>query len=404
MSGPLPAGGIESAATSKGASGKGGVGFASGGGSGGVGALPKEAAEASAAGEMPVGGMGGRGGHALIEKQGGGGGGLGKRGSTQGKDGKEPSKSRKLVQSGHAAGVGAQAGPVAVMQGPREVISPKPSQAHIEIQICAAQGEHSEQGGVYLESTRQNAGTSIVCKRANGEQIWSDSVKDEVAALAGNEHLAVVATSDSALYFFSKCGRRTLPAVVLSDRIAHLEVQTALDNPLRTYVIAVTADGMLHTWDAVDLKETCRTSIAPLVRGGGVVKKAWLSCAGAPVLAMSNGCCYTYHAGMNVMMRIADDQFQASSLSTFTTPSTSSLPAAPPPGPTGPLSIAVEFAKRNWSRPEVMVCVWCAPAVTRAKLLQLVELCVHAHTHTRIRSLGQGRRPHAHAQTHIFMP
>ena len=44
-------------------------------------------------------------------------------------------------------------------------------------------------------------------------------ILDKVVALAGNEHMSVVATSESSLYFFSKCGRRLLPALVLSAQV-----------------------------------------------------------------------------------------------------------------------------------------------------------------------------------------
>ena len=44
-------------------------------------------------------------------------------------------------------------------------------------------------------------------------------IRDKVVALAGNEHMSVVATSVCSLYFFSKAGRRILPAILLSAQV-----------------------------------------------------------------------------------------------------------------------------------------------------------------------------------------
>ena len=70
-------------------------------------------------------------------------------------------------------------------------------------------------------------------------------IRENVVMLAGNEHMSVVATADCALYFFSKHGRRLLPAVILSAQVAHLQVLGAPANALRAHVVVITSDGML---------------------------------------------------------------------------------------------------------------------------------------------------------------
>lgn len=234
-----------------------------------------------------------------------------------------------------------------MVQGP--LIPAKTSQPSLQVQLCVSQGEGSS---TYLESSLQpnNTSTVLVCKRADGDVIWSDMILDKVVALAGNEHMSVVATSESSLYFFSKCGRRLLPALVLSAQVSMLEVAAVPSRPTHTHVSVVTSDGMLRCWDASALEEKCNTSIATLVRHGAQVERMWLSASGLPVVALSTGHCFAYHQSMKVMMRIADDHFQASSLASLSShrPHLAALPQL-----TGPLSRAIDMAKRSF-RPQAL--------------------------------------------------
>ena len=209
---------------------------------------------------------------------------------------------------------------------------------------------------MYLETARNLNGTatSITCKLGDGHTLWSDMIRENVVMLAGNEHMSVVATADCALYFFSKHGRRLLPAVILSAQVAHLQVLGAPANALRAHVVVITSDGMLRAWDASALQETCSISLASLLRdvhgapSGAVVERVWLSSAGLPVVAMSSGNCYAYHPGMKVMMRIADDHFQASSLSSLSSLTSQRSQPSSVALPVGPLTRAIEVAKRNF--------------------------------------------------------
>ena len=69
------------------------------------------------------------------------------------------------------------------------------------------------------------------------ECVREQVIRDKVVALAGNEHISVVATSDCSLYFFSKAGRRILPAILLSAQVC-LYVHTSVSKARLSQMLA----------------------------------------------------------------------------------------------------------------------------------------------------------------------
>jgi hypothetical protein len=250
-----------------------------------------------------------------------------KRKDPRGGGGKEDKRAR----SGEGPDVHGGAGGAGV-----NLIPPRGGgQPRTSVTKVVAPAVDGQEGALVLRTERSATGwTQISQGRDNGAPAaWTDVLYDTVEALAGNGRVAAVACTEGTLYFFSEAGRRALPAMLLPARVAFLEAAPAPSQ----CVAALTCDGTLLVWDLAAQRERVRTSLAQLLRAGEAVSLLWLTPGGQPVVAFKSGHCYTFHAGMQCMVRVADDHFRPSKFAAVGTGGV---------GGAGQLQRAIEIAAR----------------------------------------------------------
>ncbi|KXZ40850.1 hypothetical protein GPECTOR_1839g911 [Gonium pectorale] len=167
---------------------------------------------------------------------------------------------------------------------------------------------------------RNRPAAELVCLAGSARR-WADTLPGQVVALAGSSRLVAVSTTFGDLMvrfdgIYSSAGRRLFPPIRLGHPAAFLAVA-----PGSATLLALTADGKLRVWDFATSGCLLETSVAPLLAPGGGgqplrVAAARLASCGSPLVVLSNAHAYVHHAGLRCWMRVVDDAFPISQLTT----------------------------------------------------------------------------------------
>jgi protein HIRA/HIR1 len=103
----------------------------------------------------------------------------------------------------------------------------------------------------------------------DGRLKWEDHVAGRAVACCGNGAMSAVGTSDGSVYTYSRCGVRSLPALVVGSAVAHLECpsheEDRSDAPQALLpLMCISAEGEVTTWDMNKLKLIVRGSLLTL--------------------------------------------------------------------------------------------------------------------------------------------
>ncbi|XP_078434483.1 histone chaperone HIRA-like protein isoform X2 [Wolffia australiana] len=173
---------------------------------------------------------------------------------------------------------------------------------------------HDTSGGV--GSVFLSKETEICCKRGN-QTLWSDRIASSVAVLAGNSNFWAVGCADGWLQVYTKCGRRTMPAMMVGSAPVFIDCDDSWK------LLLVTRKGSVYVWDMFNRVCLLQDSLASLVsspetnppaNGARAIKviSARFSRSGFPLVVLATRHAYLFDMGMKCWLRIADDCFPAS--------------------------------------------------------------------------------------------
>ncbi|KAK8970708.1 Protein HIRA [Platanthera guangdongensis] len=157
--------------------------------------------------------------------------------------------------------------------------------------------------------------TEITCRQ--GTQIlWSDRICGKVTVLAGNANFWAVGCEDGCLQVYTKCGRRSMPAMMMGSSAVFIDCNEYWE------LLLVTKRGILYVWDLLSRKCVLHDSLASLVssrddtpsKDAGIIRviSAKFSKSGSPLVVLASRHAFLFDMSMKCWLRIADDCFPAS--------------------------------------------------------------------------------------------
>ncbi|KAK9079152.1 hypothetical protein SSX86_000822 [Deinandra increscens subsp. villosa] len=171
--------------------------------------------------------------------------------------------------------------------------------------------EHAATDFIGVGSTSVMKETEILCTR-NGQTLWSDRISGNVTVLAGNANFWAVGCEDGSLQVYTKCGRRSMPTMMMGSTPVFIDC----DDSWR--LLLVTRKGSLYVWDLFNRKCILHDSLASLMnsdpKSTGSVKviSAKLSKSGSPLVTLATRHAFIFDMNLMCWLRVADDCFPAS--------------------------------------------------------------------------------------------
>ena len=189
--------------------------------------------------------------------------------------------------------------------------APPPGAIHVQLipPNLEADEDSEERMPLLLEAKNSDRGVELVCSRG-GKTKWTDRAELRVTHVSGNKHFAAVAFEDGSLQLYSPSGRRSMPSLLLPNRVAFL-VSGQDDYTL----LIVTTNMFLLVWNVTPGKESCtlRENIMVLMhnsgRSGAALSNVRLSNCGVPIASFTNGHAYVFHKDLQAWARLADHSF-----------------------------------------------------------------------------------------------
>ncbi|KAJ0670687.1 putative transcription factor WD40-like family [Helianthus annuus] len=178
--------------------------------------------------------------------------------------------------------------------------------------------EHAANDIIGVGSTFLMKETEISCTR-NGQTLWSDRISCNVTVLAGNTNFWAVGCEDGSLQVYTKCGRRSMPTMMMGSTPVFIDCDESWK------LLLVTRKGSLYVWDLFNRKCILHDSLASLMnsdpKSTGSVKviSAKLSKSGSPLVTLATRHAFMFDMNLMCWLRVADDCFPASNFaSSFT--------------------------------------------------------------------------------------
>ncbi|KAJ0480513.1 putative transcription factor WD40-like family [Helianthus annuus] len=178
--------------------------------------------------------------------------------------------------------------------------------------------EHAANDIIGVGSTFLMKETEISCTR-NGQTLWSDRISCNVTVLAGNTNFWAVGCEDGSLQVYTKCGRRSMPTMMMGSTPVFIDCDDSWK------LLLVTRKGSLYVWDLFNRKCILHDSLASLMnsdpKSTGSVKviSAKLSKSGSPLVTLATRHAFMFDMNLMCWLRVADDCFPASNFaSSFT--------------------------------------------------------------------------------------
>ncbi|KAI0519728.1 hypothetical protein KFK09_007187 [Dendrobium nobile] len=157
--------------------------------------------------------------------------------------------------------------------------------------------------------------TEISCTRGT-LILWSDRICGKVTVLAGNANFWAVGCEDGSLQVYTKCGRRSMPAMMMGSAAVFIDCSEYWE------LLLVTKRGLLYVWDLFNRSCILHDSLASLVssreetpsKDAGTIRviSARFSKSGSPLVVLASRHAFLFDMGMKCWLRIADDCFPAS--------------------------------------------------------------------------------------------
>ncbi|KAL4591705.1 hypothetical protein LXL04_004676 [Taraxacum kok-saghyz] len=177
--------------------------------------------------------------------------------------------------------------------------------------------EHAPNDLVGVGSSFTMKETEISCTK-NGQTLWSDRLSGNVTVLAGNANFWAVGCEDGSLQVYTKCGRRSMPTMMMGATPVFIDCDESWK------LLLVTRKGALYVWDLFNRKCILHDSLASLMpsdpKSTGTVKviSAKLSKSGSPLVTLATRHAFMFDMSLMCWLRVADDCFPASNFaSTF---------------------------------------------------------------------------------------
>ncbi|KAG1050954.1 hypothetical protein G6F43_006809 [Rhizopus delemar] len=156
----------------------------------------------------------------------------------------------------------------------------------------------------------QNSVQSKVSATRQGATVWIDYLSSASLVLASNKFFAAIGCEDGSIHTYSPAGKRLLPAIVL-------ESPGVLLQSYHSWLVCITATGLLYSWDVLNLKSAIEgISIAPILQvaqleagkmhEGPRIKAIRIQKDGMPILVTNSHQAFVYHVRMKVWLRISD--------------------------------------------------------------------------------------------------
>ncbi|XP_022985643.1 protein HIRA-like isoform X1 [Cucurbita maxima] len=160
--------------------------------------------------------------------------------------------------------------------------------------------------------------TVISC--TNGSRnLWSDRVSGKVTVLAGNANFWAVGCEDGCLQVYTKCGRRSMPTMMIGSAATFIDCDDSWK------LLLVTRKGSLYVWDLFNRSCLLHDSLASLIplnpnsstKDSGTIKviSAKLSKSGSPLVVLATRHAFLFDTNLKCWLRVADDCFPASNFS-----------------------------------------------------------------------------------------
>ncbi|KAI7730446.1 hypothetical protein M8C21_009532 [Ambrosia artemisiifolia] len=171
--------------------------------------------------------------------------------------------------------------------------------------------EHAANDIIGVGNTFLMKETEISCTR-NGQTLWSDRISCNVTVLAGNANFWAVGCEDGSLQVYTKCGRRSMPTMMMGSTPVFIDCDDSWK------LLLVTRKGSLYVWDLFNRKCILHDSLASLMnsdpKSTGSVKviSAKLSKSGSPLVTLATRHAFMFDMNLMCWLRVADDCFPAS--------------------------------------------------------------------------------------------
>nr|XP_043613664.1 protein HIRA [Erigeron canadensis] len=180
---------------------------------------------------------------------------------------------------------------------------------HVCLEACLK--EHAANDIIGVGSTFLMKETEISCTK-NGQTLWSDRISGNVTVLAGNANFWAVGCEDGSLQVYTKCGRRSMPTMMLGSTPVFIDCDDSWK------LLLVTRKGATYVWDLFNRKCILHDSLASLMtsdpKSTGTVKviSAKLSKSGSPLVTLATRHAFMFDMSLMCWLRVADDCFPAS--------------------------------------------------------------------------------------------
>ncbi|KAL6976407.1 hypothetical protein U1Q18_025195 [Sarracenia purpurea var. burkii] len=195
------------------------------------------------------------------------------------------------------------------------VFDKKEGEDSVPVCLEARPREHAVNDIVGLGNTFMMKETEISCTRGD-HTLWSDRISGEVTVLAGNANFWAVGCEDGCLQVYTKCGRRSMPTMMMGSAAVFIDCDECWK------LLLVTRKGSLYVWDLFKRKCLLHDSLDSLVtsdpksttRDAGTVKiiSAKLSKSGFPLVVLATRHAFLFDMSLMCWLRVADDFFPAS--------------------------------------------------------------------------------------------
>ncbi|PKA60543.1 Protein HIRA [Apostasia shenzhenica] len=177
--------------------------------------------------------------------------------------------------------------------------------------------EHSVNDMVYhgFGNASLTKETEISCRKGP-QTLWSDRISGKVTVLAGNANFWAVGCEDGCLQVYTKCGRRSIPAMMMGSAAVFIDCDECWK------LLVVTKRGLMYVWDLFNKICILNDSLASLVssredassKDAGSIRviSARFSKSGSPLVVLATRHAFLYDLNLKCWLRIADDCFPAS--------------------------------------------------------------------------------------------
>ncbi|XP_071697209.1 protein HIRA-like [Rutidosis leptorrhynchoides] len=179
--------------------------------------------------------------------------------------------------------------------------------------VCleARHKEYAANDIIGVGSTSVIKETEICCTR-NGQTLWSDRISGNVTVLAGNANFWAVGCEDGSLQVYTKCGRRSMPTIMMGSTPVFIDCDDSWK------LLLVTRRGVVYVWDLFNRKCILHDSLTSLLSsdpkstGSLKVISAKLSKSGYPLVTLATRHAFMFDTSLMCWLRVADDCFPAS--------------------------------------------------------------------------------------------